>query len=65
MKRTDEQLRYIIKSAKELTHDIHVKARATHSLTLIECEQLHTLEVAKRNAQINLNQSKMRKWGKV
>lgn len=63
-KRTADTLRFIIKGADEITHSIHVKAKAEHRLTLAECEQLRTLETAKRNAQINLNQHKMRTWGK-
>lgn len=63
-KRTPETLRFIISGANEITHSIHVKARAEHRLTTQECEQLRVLETAKRNAHINLNQAKMRTWGK-
>lgn len=64
MKRTDENLKFIIRATKEITHSIHVRAKFDHRLTLEQCEQLHVLERARKNAYCNLNQNKMRKWGK-
>lgn len=64
MKRTDEQLRFIIEGCREIKRGICVKTRTEHRLLPIECEQLRDIERAKRNAYVNLNQAKMRKWGK-
>lgn len=64
MKRTDENLKFIIDATKEITHTIHVRVKSNHRLTLEQCEQLHVLERARKNAYCNLNQNKMRKFGK-
>jgi hypothetical protein len=64
MKRTDENLEFIIRATKEITRTIYVRAKFDHKLTLKQCEQLRVLERARENAYCNLNQNKMRKFGK-
>ena len=64
MKRTNEALKFIISASSEISHSIYVKARAEHRLTNEQCEQLRTLETARKNAFCNLNQNKMRQFGK-
>ena len=64
MKRTNESLKFIISASREISHGIYVKAKTEHCLTAEQCEQLRTLETARKNAFCNLNQNRMRKFGK-
>ena len=64
MKRTDENLKFIIRATKAITRSIYVRAEFDHRLTSEQCEQLRVLERARKNAYCNLNQNRMRKFGK-
>lgn len=64
MKRTNESLKFIISASREISRSIYIKAKAEHRLTAKQCEQLRTLETARKNAFCNLNQNRMRKFGK-
>ena len=64
MKRTNESLKFIISASHEISRDIYKKVKREHHLTAEQREQLCILECAKRNACCNLNQNKMRKFGK-
>jgi hypothetical protein len=64
MKRTNESLKFIIGASREISYGIRLKAKTEHQLTIEQCEQLRTLETARKNAYCNLNQNKMRQFGK-
>lgn len=64
MKRTNELLKFIISASREISHSIYLKAKIEQRLTAEQCDQLRTLENARKNAYCNLNQNRMRKFGK-
>lgn len=64
MKRTEKQLRFCLETGTEVAKSIYRRAKHDHRLTYEQVEQLREVERMCRNAHVNLNQLKMRKWGK-